>query len=34
MTKSTLWNSLPEHIQNIDSIIKFKIALKTHLFNI
>ena len=31
-TASTLWNNLPEHIKNIDSIIRFKIALKTHLF--
>ena len=33
-TASTLWNNLPEHLKNIDSIDKFKIALKTHLFNI
>ena len=33
-TASTLWNNLPEHLKNIDSIVKFKIALKTHLFNI
>ena len=33
-TASTLWNNLPEQLKNIDSIVKFKIALKTYLFNI
>ena len=33
-TASTLRNNLPEQLKNIDSIIKFKIVLKTHLFNI
>ena len=32
--KLALWNNLPEHLENIDSIVKFQIALKTHLFNI
>ena len=29
-----LWNSLPPHIRLLDSIIKFKTALKTHLFKL
>ena len=32
-TASTLWNNLPEHMKNIDTIDKFKISLKTYLFN-
>ena len=29
-----LWNSLPSHIRLLDSITKFKTALKTHLFKL
>ncbi len=29
-----LWNSLPFHIRMLDSITKFKTAVKTHLFKL
>ena len=28
-----LWNSLPYHIRNAESVFKFKSLLKTHLYN-
>ena len=29
-----LWNNLPEHIKNVDSVSLFKRLLKTHLFTV
>ncbi|KAF7646050.1 hypothetical protein LDENG_00194270, partial [Lucifuga dentata] len=34
VTAPALWNSLPQHLRHSPSLLSFKTALKTHLFNL